>query len=257
MSSGQRPNSLLAAVALLLAGCASLPAPPPEPLTPEVHRLLDALDQRWRQFQDLRTWIEITLRRGERVQRFSGVLLLKAPDSFRLEALSPWGQPLLLLAVNGEQFTLYEVAENQAWVGPASARATERWLGLALEPADLVGILAGHLPPMREVRAGTLRPANGLGVSLELTGAGKTRRIWLDPESLVIREVEWTEGSAPFRITYEGGGPAALPARVVLTALDRPLVLSVRYRDPAVGVGLPAELFTLALPEHTKIQRVR
>lgn len=257
MASGRRPSNLLAAGALLLAGCASFLSLPPEPLTPEVHRLLDALDRRWRQFEDLRTWVEITLRRGERIQRFSGVLLLKAPDSFRLEALSPWGQPLLLLAANGEQFTFYEVAENQAWTGPASARATERWLGLALEPADLVGILTGHLPPMREVRAGALRPADGLEVSLELTDAGKTQRIWLDPESLVIHKVEWIDRNAPFRITYEGGGPVALPTRVTLTALDRPLVLSVRYRDPAVGVGLAPELFTLTLPEHAKIQRVR
>jgi len=258
--SGRRPSRnclALAALALLLAGCASLPASPSRPLAPEVHRLLDALDQRWRQFEDLRTRVEITLRHGNRAQALSGVLLLKAPDSLRLEALSPWGQPLLLLAANGEVVTLYQVTENRAWVGPASARATERWLGLALEPTDLVGILSGHVPPIKELRTGTLRSGNGLGPSLELTAAGKTLRIWLDPESLVIHQVEWLAKDAPFRITYEGGGPGTPPTGLTLTALDQPLVLSVRYRDPVVGVGLPRELFTLTLPEHAKIRRFR
>ncbi len=262
--SGRRPsrNSLaLAALALLLAGCASLPASPPEPLapplTPEVHRLLDALERRWRQFEDLRTRVEITLRHGDRTQFLSGVLLLKSPDSLRLEALSPWGQPFLVLAANGEVFTLYRVIENRAWVGPASARATERWLGLALEPTDLVGILSGHVPPMKELRTGTLGPGNGLGPSLELTAAGKTLRIWLDPESLVIHQVEWLAQDTSFRVTYEGGGAGTPPTGLTLTALDQPLVLSVRYRDLVVGGGVPPELFSLTLPEHAKIRRFR
>ncbi len=257
MNGQKSSRSLPAALALLLAGCASLPAPPPESVAPEVQRLVDALDRRWRQFEDLRTRVEITLRRGDRTQSLSGVLLLKSPDSLRLEALSPWGQPFLLVAANDDGFTLYQVTENRAWVGPASARATERWLGLALDPTDLVGILSGYVPPMKELRTASLGPGNGLGPSLELRGAGKTQRIWLDPESLVIHQVEWIAKDAMLRITYEGGGPLNPPTRLTLTALDQPLVVSVRYRDPAVGVGLSREVFTLTLPEHAKIRRFR
>lgn len=201
--------------------------------------------------------MEITLRRGDRVQRFTGVLLLKSPDSLRLEALSPWGQPFLLLTATAESFTLYQVLENRAVVGPASARATERWLGFALEPADVVGILAGHILPLKQPESGTLRPADGPGPSLELTGAGVVQRIWLDPETLVVRQVEWTGAGSPLRITYDGGSPLDPPAALTLTALDHSLVVSIRYRDPEVGVGLPAELFRLTLPERAKIQRLR
>lgn len=257
MSARSSSRSLPAAVALLLAGCASLPAPPPEPLAPEVRRLLDVMDRRWQQFDDLRTRAEITFHRGDRVQRFSGVLLLKSPDSLRLEALAPWGQPLLLLTASGGSFTLYQVTENRALVGPASARATERWLGFALEPADLVAILAGRVLPMREPQAGSLQPGEGHGPSLQLSGAGGIQRIWFDAETLVVREVEWTGERAQLRITYDGGGPVDPPAAVTLRALDQALVVSIRYRDPEVGIGLPAELFTLILPDHAKIQRFR
>lgn len=257
MSARRSSRNLLSAAALLLAGCASLPAPPSEPLAPEVYRLLDAMGRRWRQFEDLRARVEITLRRGDRARHFTGVLLLKSPDSLRLEALSPWGQPFLLLTATAESFTLYRVLENRAVVGSASARATERWLGFALEPADVVGILSGHVLPMKQPKRGTLRPADGLGPSLELTGAEVIQRIWLDPETLVVRQVEWTGKGSQFRITYDGGSPIDPPTALTLTTPDYSLVLSIRYRDPEVGVGLPAELFRLTLPEHAEIQRFR
>lgn len=257
MSARRWSLSLPAALALLLAGCASLPTPAPAPLAPEIHRLLDALERRWQQFHDLRARVEMTIRRGERSQRLSGVLLVKSPDSLRLEALSPWGQPFMLLVATADSVTLYHVAENRALVGPPSARAIERWLGFALEPAEIVGILAGHVLPMKGPQHATLRPSDGLGPSLELSGVAGVQRIWLDPDTLVVRQVEWTGTRRPLRIRYEGGGPVDPPAALTLTALDRPLAVSIRYREPEVGVGLPAELFTLALRDDTEIRDFR
>jgi len=219
--------------------------------------LLDALDRRWRQFEDLRTRVEITVRRGSHVQRLLGVLLLKSPDSLRLEAFAPWGQPFLLLAANAESFILYQVTENRAVVGPASSRAIDRWLGLSLEPAELVAILAGHVLPMKAPRSGTLRPSDGLGPALELSGAEQAQRIWLDPETLVVRQAEWTGKGIRLRVRYDGGGSVDPPTALTLTALDHPLAVSIRYQEPEAGIGLPAELFRLTLPEHTEIQRFR
>lgn len=256
--SARRPRrNLLLALALLLTGCAGLLAPPPEPLAPEVQHLLDALHRRWQQFQDLRTQVEITLQQGDQAQHLAGVLLLRSPDSIRVEVLSPWGQPVVLLVAATGTFTLYHVTESRAVVGPTSARAAERWLGLALEPSELVGILAGHVLPVREPRSGAIRPVDEFGPSLELAGPRGLQRIWLDRETLVVRQVEWTGGSTRVRILYDGGGPVDPPAALTFMALDQSLTVSLRYREPQVGVGLPRELFQLTLPEHVKIQRFR
>lgn len=191
------------------------------------------------------------------MERLSGVLLLKSPDSLRLEALSPWGQPFLVITAGGGSFTLYHVGENRALVGPASARATERWLGFALEPRELVAILFGHVLPMKAPLTGALRPAGGSGLALELQGPREVQRIWIDAETLVVRQVEWTGEDRQLRVTYEGGGPAEPPAIVTLSAPEPALVVSIRYWNPEVGVGLQAERFTLTLPDHAKIQRFR
>jgi outer membrane lipoprotein-sorting protein len=208
--------------------------------------------------------VDVTLRRGGRTERLSGVLLLKSPDSFRLEALSPWGQPFLILASAGSSVTIYMVPENRAWVGPASARSTERWLGVPLEPTDLVGILSSHLRPIKEAQQGILRPPDEFGPSLELTGTNGTQRIWLDPETAAIRRVEFREeireeksGGTRLRVTYEGRGSDRAPTALTLEAPEEQITLSIRYRGPEIGVGIPAERFTLNLPEGTKIQRFR
>lgn len=258
--SGPRPSlsrpAFLGVALVLLAGCASLP-PPRQPLPPEAHRLIALLQHRWQEFDDLRTLAEITIQRDGRVQRLTGVLLLRAPVSVRFEALTPWGLPILLLVGNAESVTFYEVADNRALVGPASAKATERWLGLALEPEELVGILTGHVLPLKDPYSAEIVPADGVGPSIKLTGATGVQQIWADPETGVVRQVELTGAKTPARITYAGGGPADPPASLTLTALDAPLVVSVRYREPQLGTGPSPDLFKLTLPEGVKIRRFR
>lgn len=230
---------------------------PPRPVTPEAQRLIQILERRWAQFADFRAVAEITIRKGSESQRLTGVLLLLAPASVRFEALTPWGQPFLLLTSTGERFTLYQIVENRALVGPASAKTTERWLGLALEPEELVGILSGHILPFKDLESAELLNPDSLGPSLKLTGPAGEQRIWLDLETAIPRQVEFTGGQTPTRIAYAGGGAFAPPTSLTLTALDRPLSVSIRYREPSFGAGLSPDLFNLAVPKDAKIQRLR
>jgi outer membrane lipoprotein-sorting protein len=249
---------LLAVAVTFLSGCAGLhPAVSPEPIPPQARGWIDTLERRWAQFEDLQAQVEITIRQGDHSQRLTGVLLLRSPASIRFEALSPWGQPFLLLTITAESFTLYQVAENRAVIGPASAESTARWLGLALSPDELVGILTGHVRPMRDFQSAEVVEADGLGPSLRLTGPGKVQRLWLDPETAAPRQVELTGGRTPTRIAYVGGGAAEPPTGLTLTALDRPLSVSVRYGQSLLGAGLSPDLFTFTVPEHAIIQRLR
>lgn len=248
---------LLAAVTIAIAGCAGLPPPGSPSVSPEAGRWIEVLERRWAQFEDLRTQVEITIRRGDRTQRFNGVLLLRSPASIRFEALNPFGLPFLLLAATAESFTLWEVAANRAVIGPASAEMTARWLGLALSPDELVGILAGHLLPLREFESAELLEADKLGASLRLASRGRVQRLWLDPETAVPRQAEFLGGRTPLRITYVGGGATEPPTELTLTALDRPLSVRVRYRQPALGTGLSSDHFVLTIPQSTTIHRLR
>jgi hypothetical protein len=230
------------------------------PLAPEVEAERARLEDAWRSFLDLRTLAEISIRQGDRSQRFAGVLLLKAPAALRFEALSPFGPPLLVVAARPEQVTIWEVARNRAYLLLSTPDANRRWLGLALSTEDLVALLAGHVRPLRAPRSGALVPPDETGPSLRLTGAEGTQRIWLDAPGRPLK-VEWTEGKNPMRVTFTRteSDPSAgvVPKTIRLVTLDGRLEVSVTYREPAVDTGFDPALLTPTVPQGVEIQDFR
>jgi hypothetical protein len=229
---------------LLSGGCASLP--PRQPLPPEVLSTRAELEARWREFRDLRSLTDITIRRAGRVDRLSGVLLLRAPASLRFEALAPFGPPLLVVSSDAETVTLWEVAQERAFVARATPDANRRWLGLALGSGELVALLAGYALPARDPLSGTMLPPDDIGPSVMFETADGRQRIWLDPVSGDSRQVEWTGGSQPARAVFVENG-------VRLATLDGKLDVSVSYRDPQRDSGFDPELLKLTVPQGVRI----
>lgn len=239
---------LLLGALTVAGGCASLP--PRQPLPPDVASTRDALEARWRDFHDLRSLAEITIRRNGRVERLSGVLLLRAPASLRFEALAPFGPPLLVVASDADAITLWEVPQERAFIGRSSPDTTKRWLGLALGSEDLVGILAGFAVPAHDPLSGVLLPADNIGPSVAFeTGDGR-QRIWFDPDTSRTRQIEWTGGSQPARAVFAKDG-------VRLATLDGKLDVSVRYRDAQRDTGFDPGLLRLTVPQGVRIQDFR
>ncbi len=243
-------------IALAAAGCATAP-PARQPIGSDARRVLDLLEQRRHAFSDLRTLAELTIRRGDRLQRFAGVLLLRAPSSLRFEALSPFGTPVLVVAADPKTLTLWEVADERAYLSPATPDANRRWLGLALGGDDLVALLAGRVAPLADPLAAELLAADGIGPSLRLTGPDGTQRIWYDPATGQARRVEWTGAKNPARVTFADGAPEAPPAGLSMAALDGSLDVLIRYKDPRMNTGFDPALLTLTVPEGVKIQDFR
>lgn len=253
MAPRQRSSLLLVALALL-GGCSA--APPRQPVGDEVRRALDLLDERRREFVDLRALADVVVQRGgEPVVRFTGVLLAKAPDSMRLEALSPLGQPLLLVVVHEGRLTAYDVAKNEARVGPATAETIGQEIGLPLEPDDLVAVLAGRATPPPDLRVAELLPPDGGGPSLNLIGGAQRRRVWVDLQTGAVRQVEIGGGRLPVTITYRRDGET--PRGFDFSAGREYVTGSVIYRNVMLGGGIDPERFTLSLPKGAKIQHIR
>src|SRR5438046_5223387 len=109
---------VLVGALLLGGGCASLP--PRKPLPPEVEAARAALEGRAKAFHDLRTQADLRIRRGDRLDRLTGVLLLRAPAELRFEALAPFGPPILVVASNADMVTLWKAAHHPVSSPPPS-----------------------------------------------------------------------------------------------------------------------------------------
>jgi len=230
-------------VILSLAACAAPQRRPAREISSEVLGVLDELETRWRHFEDLQGIVELTIERRDGTQRFLGPLLLRAPAALRFEGLSPLGQTLFVVAMDGETFTLYSLVEDRAVTGRATEGTMTRWLDIPLPPAALVALLAGYVLPLPEIEAGTLvRGPEDLRLELQ-DGEGVVQRIWLDRLERRVQRVEWERRTMRLHASLGPGDT------VTLVVPDRQVSLRLRYQSRALGVGLPLARFRVELPE--------
>jgi outer membrane lipoprotein-sorting protein len=256
-----RPNRSARLASLLLLGllggaCASIPPRAPS-ISAEATAAIARLEERWRLFGDLRTLADVRIRRGDRNQTLTGVLLLRAPASLRFEALSPFGPPVLLVASDGESTTLWEVLRDRAFILPASADATRRWLGLSLGAEEVVALLSGHVLPLKDPEEADLVREDGAPPALALRRGDTVQRIRLDPGTGRAVDAEWSGGTRALRVAFSARGPVDAPAGLSLSTPDGELEVRISYRKAQVDSGLDQGLFSVTVPEHVKIQDFR
>jgi len=251
-----RLADVLVLVVTLAAGCARPFAPPRQPIPDDARRALTLLAQRWSEFADLRSLADLDVERGRDHQRLIAVVLAKAPASVRFEALSPLGQPFLMVTMHEGQLVAYNTSTNEAIVGPATPDTTAKLLSLPFEPHDLVGVLAGRPAPLADVRVAEVTPADADGPSLVVVGSVHQQRIWMDFATGIVRQIEITGGLYAVRVTFERGPQGDL-AGFRFAAPRADARGHVRYRDAAVNAGVDDDRFRITLPETAKIQQLR
>lgn len=253
-ASARRVGVALFLLVVGVGGCATVPKH--RPVGEEAGRAIAALAERWRAFSDLRALADITLEQGRERRQLTGVLLARAPGSVRFEALSPFGQPLLLVAVHEDRIVAYDVAANEARVGPATPETTARVLGLPLEPEDLVAVLAGHAVPPRDLRVAEIVPRDEFGPSLKLVGPAYQQRVWMDFDTGLVHRVEFSGRRLDALIAFQRDADGTM-AGFDVSAADAWVTGTVRYREFVAGAGVEAARFSLTLPKGAKIQGLR
>jgi outer membrane lipoprotein-sorting protein len=254
--SARRRLSSALLILTLAGGCATALPPPREAMSEEARRAVELLVARWKEFSDFRALTDVLLARGNRKQQLTGALLLKAPASLRFEALAPFGQPLMIATIHDGQLVAYDAGSNTATQGPATPDAAARLFGLAVEPDDLVGLLAGRAVPPKDLRVATVLPPDEHGPSLEMIGDLHRQRVWMDFASGVVRRLQITGGRIEALAIYRFADDGSL-AGFDLTAAQDNVTGTVRYRNVVIGTGIDAERFRLTIPAGAAIERLR
>jgi outer membrane lipoprotein-sorting protein len=253
----RRRSSLLVLLAIgLTAGCSIALPPPRQAIREDARRAIDLLAARWQAVTDLRALAEIDVDRNGQRQRLNGVLLAKAPGSVRFEALSPFGQPFLIAVVHEGHLAAFSAVTNEAVTGEATAETTARLLGLPFEPHDLVAVVTGCAVPPADVRVAEILPPDALGPSLSVVGQFHEQRIWMDFQTGIVRQLQIIGGRAAATVTYRRDDEGKLTGFDV-SAAERYVTGTVRYRNLATGVGLGPDRFALTLPKDAKTQPIR
>ncbi len=239
----------------LVAACAT--APPREPVSDDARRALALLSERYAEFTTMRALADVSLKKGGERQRLQGVLLIRAPSSVRLEALSPFGPPLMVVTVHEGQVTAYDALKNEAHVGPADAETISTVLRLPLDPDDLVAVLAGRFAAPRDLRSAEMLAPDAMGPSLNLVdGVGGRQRVWLDPGTGVIQQRQIFGSRFNALIKYRRDSAGALAGFDLDAALSY-ITGSITYRNLVEGNEIDPERFTFTIPKGAKTQPIR
>lgn len=247
---------LAGCVFLILAACAKeLPTMRPADLPASL--ILDRIEQRRSQFSSFRA--VGNLRFEARKQRLSGrvFLLSRTPQSLRLELVGFFGQPLLYLVSDGNQFATWDPTRNRAYQGSDSENALTSFIGLPLGDRDALLLLVGIVPEWnyKESRVFRELETENLVLQLENAATRAVSRVWLQGEGLVVTKIERAQGSRrqfrarfadfvaahgslyPTSVTLEGGGVS----------------LNFQYQQFTVNESLEDDSFRLALPKGVEI----
>ena len=240
----------------LLTGCTIAPPPPRTPISEDARRAVDLLVAQWHALSDLRALADITLKRGSQHQQFTGVLLARTPASLRFEAISPFGQPLLLVTVTEARLVAYDATTNEVTTGPATVETAAQMLSLPFEPDDLVAVLSGRVVPPKDLRVAEIYAPDADGPSINLIGRYHEQRVWMDFSTGVVRRVNIVGGRTEAEIRFlraEDGTLTGLDA----SAGQGYVTAKIRYRSLALNTGITPDRFVLTPPKDAKIHTIR
>lgn len=183
-------------------------------------------------------------------------LVLRKPDALRMEPLSPFGTPLVVVVAQGASFRAYSPSRNAVYMGRTNRRGIEQILGIPLNSEIFINILLGDWAVIL-----------GGEENLELKKTGsvyvlETRRgpegvvsgfVELEPRDLhpLKMEIRTHQGAIVVRYgEFLKTGEVWRPSKVEILGPGGKNRLQITYPagEDAVEAELPDELFRLEPP---------
>ena len=234
---------------LLLAGCArQLPLRfGPEGEVHDASVLVHALDHRSGLVHSLTAGGRITVH-SPRGGGTTGVdIAAQEPGSLRVEIDGFFGNPVGLLATDGQRVQILDIDHGDFSEGAATAANLARLLPVALPPGDAVRLLLADPARLPVAGAVQLDPAR-CAYSLTLSGPeGATQTLYLDTESLALVGAV----SGGLEVSYKKLtkiGAVDFPQEIALRAADAKTTVELHYKDIQLNPTIDPSMFVIQPP---------
>lgn len=242
-----------------LAGCASLPTR--RAMTGVNVEIGSQLLANWQkvstQHKALDGVAKVRLQTAERTVNITQVVIAVVPDRLRVETLSPFGTPLMVLATDGTDLGISIPGDNVFYVGRATPENFSRFARLPLSPADLVDMLLARPPVIAYQSLATfLFPGNGYQV--DLTAGESVQRLFFDLDRH-LREVDYlVDNVLQLSLSYDAFDPEhqGLPRQIELDLPRQKIHASLSFKEIATAQVYRDELFTLTPPAGAAIMQL-
>ena len=191
--------------------------------------------------------------------RYALHLSVQRPASIRIEALTPLGDPAAVLVAAQGRFALLDLRNNIFYRGPASPRNLSRLIPAPFTPEELVSLITGRIPELRESKPQSAR-REGDGYLLVLAAPGTLQQIWLGGDLRVKKVRRSTErGDLLWEVAldeHDDSSGAQLPRLIHLDAPLGKTRVDLRLRNLLAGKPPPQGAFLLGVPQGMQVEEV-
>lgn len=240
---------VLAVVGLLATTCQPAKLRPWLPaVTPSADACLTALAERRAAVQSIRGFAQVAYETGDDNVGARHAVLVRSPDHFRLEVLSPFGA-LAVIASDARELVVYARREAKIYRGPATAASVGAYTQVPIEVADVTSVLLGTPPERRPAGPVTVTRDEAVGAfKLVMPVAEGRALVWLEPGTLAPVASETPLGSgAKLRVAfggYDAIGGLRFPHAIDMRAEPGDRVVRVRYASPSLNTEIADSLFS-------------
>ena len=218
------------------------------PTTPSAAQLVDALAARRAAVQSVRGFAQIAYETGDENVGARHAVLVRRPDHFRLEVLSPFGA-LAVIATDARELVVYARREAKIYRGPATSASVGAYTQVPIGVEDVTAILLGMPPARTAVGSPTVSRDERAGAfELAVPIAGGKELVWFEPETLVpvASETPLPNGGR-LRVAfgdYKPIGSLSFPHAIDMRAEPGNHLVRVRYASPSLNTEIADTLFS-------------
>lgn len=240
---------LFAIAGIAVAACQPAKLRPHLPATtPSPEQCLAALQERRAAIQSVRGFAQIAYESGDDNVGARHAVLVRSPDHFRLEVLSPFGA-LAVIATDARELVVYARREAKIYRGPATPESVGAYTQVPIGVTDVVSVLLGAPPERRATGPVSVARDEAIGAfKLVIPVAEGRELVWLEPESLApVASETPLGGGVKLRVAfgaYETIGATRFPHAIDMRAEPGDRVVRVRYASPSLNTEIADTLFT-------------
>jgi outer membrane lipoprotein-sorting protein len=247
---------LLLLLPLLLTACVPRPVAPPVGAPPVAAAMLfERLADNATAFASLQGMARVRVRTDDRTQSVNEVLLAQKPDRLRLETLSPFGQPLLVMATDGEQIDLLVPGEGKLYRDEYSLERLQRLTRLPLQLTDLVHLLLYQVPVIGHTHQTVAPVAEGETLLTLFADGGRRQELRFDRLLRLTDAAYFRDDELLLRVGYDrfNGETPPFPMTASLAMPASKTEATVAYSEVRTNVAIPSERFRLTPPRGVEV----
>ena len=182
------------------------------------------------------------------------VLIAEMPNRLRAETMTPFGVPLLTLAVDDDQLAVSLPSQNIMYLGYANSKNLGTFVNIPLDPEDLVRVLLYQPALIKSWKEEAFTLTDG-GWLLVRYGTTQRQELVFDPERELSEASYFEDNDLKFKVTYSEPKSAAggFPSRIELELPEKYATIKLELTDFETNGRIKEGVFALRPAPGTRV----